>query len=176
MRFHSAFFPISVLAAVLCAGCSLTGSSSTGALSERVQPTEGALVALSAPASEEVFRKIKQAKAQNSIVLQVAGDDEPVRVLPLPPEGQTVHVSTLLDQTGVRSAIKHMRVRVYRSETGDWNCPPMEVAFDGKQVRPENDYALHPGDRIEVQADKTGVLDNFIGSLIPLNTRRALGG
>ena len=157
-------------------GCSLVQERPSAGLDARGLQGGAAAGGLAASGSEEVFQRIKQAKSQNSIVLQVDGDDEPVRVLPLPPEGRSVNVSDLLEQTGVASAFGGMQVRVYRDSPKQVGGVRMDVHFDGKQVRPESDYALRPGDRIVIRRDESTLVGRFLGGLVPSNTMKALGG
>ncbi|MEM6364194.1 MAG: hypothetical protein AAF745_07200, partial [Planctomycetota bacterium] len=130
--------------------------------------------------SEAVYQKVRQAKAENAIVLQLTGDDVPLRVLPLPPAGRgvigvdpsatdnfvtgldgaapSVFVSTLINQTGIGKKIGPMEATLFRHSTGHVNGIRMDVLFDGKDVRPETDYALRAGDRLVIQsADGFGI-------------------
>src|SRR6056297_1880791 len=58
-------------------------------------------VVMAGSATADLYQKIRQAKLENAVVLEVLGDDQPIRVLPLPPGGRSVFVSALLKQTGV---------------------------------------------------------------------------
>jgi hypothetical protein len=100
-----------------------------------------------------VYQGTKQAKANGGIVLQVVGDEMPVRVLPLPADGQSVYVSQLLTQSGVKKQLGAFNATLFRHSTGSIGGMPMECKMtkDGENVRPESDYALQPGDRLRVE-------------------------
>ncbi|MEM1226255.1 MAG: hypothetical protein AAGJ40_11190 [Planctomycetota bacterium] len=110
----------------------------------------------SASLSEAAYRKVQQAKAENAIVLQIVGDDVPLRVLPLPPaSGQatttSVFVSTLIEQTEIAKQVGAINAGLYRVAPGSINGVRMDVQFTGDgEVRPETDYALRAGDRLVV--------------------------
>ena len=103
-------------------------------------------------ASEQVYQAVRQAKAENGVVLQVIGDDSPARVLPLPPGTRSVYVSELLSQTGVQEKLDNIEATLFRSSTDSIGGIPMEVKMsdDGEFVRPESDYSLQAGDRLMV--------------------------
>lgn len=165
-----------LILALASTGCTLVQPKSSIGLDAGALQASDSARSIAAGGSEEVFQRIKQAKSQNAIVLQVDGDAEPVRVLPLPPEGRSVNVSDLLEQTGVASAFGGMQVRVYRDSPNQMDGVRMDVHFEGKRIRPESDYALRPGDRIHVRKDESTLIGRFLGGMIPGNTMRALGG
>lgn len=139
-------------------GCSLIGSPLGS----------GSGKAVSAQETEEVFRRIREAQAQNAVLVQVIGDSPPLRVLPLPPGQQPAFVSSLLKQTGVQEKWGRIQVRVFRVAPGVPAGVPMEVKFDPKtgQVRPECDYALRPGDRVQIAEDDS-ILEGFLDRWLP---------
>ena len=102
--------------------------------------------------SEQIYHAVRQAKAENGIVLQVVGSENPARVLPLPPDNRAVYVSELLVNTGVMAELDYVEATLYRSSAGAIGGIPMEVLMDGdgRAVRPESDYSLQPGDRLMV--------------------------
>jgi hypothetical protein len=102
---------------------------------------------------KEIYNKVRQARAQNSVVLQVVGDDEPFRILPLPPDERSVFVSDLLKQTGVLNKLGAVDAVLYRQAPGTINGLRMvvQMSIDKRTVRPESDYALKPGDRLRVE-------------------------
>lgn len=110
------------------------------------------------------YQCVRQARAQNSIVLEVVGDEEPFRVLPLPPGQKSVFVSHLLTQTGVQSKLGQVKATLYRYSADHWGGFPMEVRMsnEGRQVRPESDYALRPGDRLRVEKDESTALQDLV--------------
>jgi hypothetical protein len=103
--------------------------------------------------SQEIYNKVRPARAQNSSGVQVVGDDEPLRVLPLPPEQKSVFVSDLLKQTGVQQKFGAVDAVLYRPAPGSASGLRMVVQMSkGKRtVAPESDYALKPGDRLRVE-------------------------
>lgn len=121
--------------------------------------------------SAEIFQRIREAKAQNAVVVQVAGDSTPVRVLPLPPDGRSVYVSDLLAQTGIQEKVGSLRATLYRANPQTPSGIPMEVRFDprGGSVRPDSDYALQPGDRLKVSKAEKPLLGGMLDQIIPGN-------
>lgn len=134
--------------------------------------------------TQEAYESVRNAKANNSIVLQVLHDDVPIRVLPLPPAGApgpggdtsmggaaqpTVYVSTLLKQTGVVKRLGKCQAALYRPAPNSLDGIRMDVLFsshDAEQVRPESDYALRPGDRLVIGKDTRAGLDSLLDMLL----------
>ncbi len=110
-------------------------------------------VVMAGSATADLYQKIRQAKLENAVVLEVLGDDQPIRVLPLPPGGRSVFVSALLKQTGVLEKLGSIDATLFRASTDSIAGIRMEVGMndDGDQIRPECDYALQPGDRLQVK-------------------------
>ncbi|MCD0461356.1 hypothetical protein [Roseiconus lacunae] len=99
----------------------------------------------------ETYQKIREAKAQNAVVLQVANDSEPIRVLPLPPGEKTAFVSELLGQTGLLNKLDRIEATVYRPTPNSIEGAKMDIVFvDEDTIDPTTDYSLRPGDRIQV--------------------------
>lgn len=121
-------------------------------------------IELSQAQSADAYLAVRQARAQHSIVLQVLGDDEPFRILPLPTEGKSVFVSTLLEQTGVIKNVGKAEVMLYRPSPHAIDGLQMDVKMNakGSGVRPETDYALQPGDRIQVAKVETDAFQSII--------------
>jgi hypothetical protein len=116
---------------------------------------------------EEVFRKLREAQNQNSVLLQVVGDSTPLRVLPLPPDNRTVFVSELLEQTGIREKFGTIEATVYRADRKIPGGVPMEVRFNNDgTVQPQYDYHLQPGDRIRV-AKAESKFSTFLDRFFP---------
>lgn len=116
---------------------------------------------------EEVFRKLREAQNQNSVLLQVVGDTTPLRVLPLPPDNRTVFVSELLEQTGIREKFGMLEATVYRADRKVPGGVPMEVRFNNDgTVQPQYDYHLQPGDRIRV-AKAESKFNTFLDRFFP---------
>ena len=101
---------------------------------------------------EQAYYAVRQAKAENGIVLEVVGDSNPARLMPLPNGEKTVYVSDLLTETGVLAKLETIHATLYRYSSGSLNGMPMEVRMskDRTTVRPESDYALQAGDRLRV--------------------------
>ena len=120
--------------------------------------------------SGNTFQAVRQAKSQNAIVLQVLGDRDPIRVLPLPGEGQSVLVSDLLRQAGLATKFSSMNVVVFRSATGMPGGIRMEVRMEGKGdgVQPATDYALQAGDRIQVAKSTSDVFEGMLSATFGL--------
>ncbi|MEO9590456.1 hypothetical protein [Rhodopirellula bahusiensis] len=150
----------------------LSGMAPGGTSSESRFDTVGSGTALSSGSfTEEVYHKVREAKANSSIVLQIVGDQSPVRVLPLPPasganpQGQSVFVSTLPKQTGVDKRFGRLEAVLYRHSTDSVEGLRMEVQFadhGAGDVRPESDYALRAGDRLVVRESEFGGLSSLV--------------
>ncbi|TWU08547.1 hypothetical protein [Stieleria varia] len=115
---------------------------------------------LSASMTAESYQKIKQAKAQNAVVLQVQGDSVPVRLLPLPDGSRSVFVSELLEQTGLQSRLgSRTQAVLHRPSPDSLTGIKMEIELNdnGEGIATACDYALRPGDRIVIsKAETTG--------------------
>ncbi|MCM2370518.1 hypothetical protein [Aporhodopirellula aestuarii] len=130
--------------------------------------------------TQEVYQSVRNAKANNSVVLQILDDDVPIRVLPLPtpdaasgdgsvPGGQSVFVSTLLQQTGVLKKLGKVQAALYRPSPDSFEGVRMDVLFVNRapeQIRPESDYALRPGDRLVVAKDTRVGMESFIDMVL----------
>jgi hypothetical protein len=128
----------------------------------------GTGVDLNASVSEQVYHSVRQARAENGIVLQVVGDSNQSRILPLPPENKAVYVSDLLEQTGVRKQLDAVQATLYRYSTGSIGGIKMAVKMskDGRTVRPESDYALQAGDRLQVQQAPNPALQSLLNATL----------
>lgn len=168
---------------LLLSGCSLFSTSamkfpSMSGFASRPIPSQMELQANYVPVgstatlpsgsfNQEVYQSVRNAKANNSIVLQVLDDDVPIRILPLPSPGtgandgsasggRSVFVSTLLAQTGVMRKLGKAQAALYRPSPDNYEGVRMDVLFaehSTEQVRPESDYALRPGDRLVIRKD-----------------------
>ncbi len=127
-------------------------------------------VALPNADSEAVYHKVREAAAQNSVVLEVVGNKQTLRVLPLPPEGQSVFVSTLLNDTGVLAKLGTIEATLYRNSPHAMGGVRMDVKMSPGQdaVSPESDYALRAGDRLQVRKAEYVALSNLIDATIGL--------
>lgn len=126
--------------------------------------------------TQDVYQAVRKAKQTNSIVLQVYEDSEAIRILPLPStEGSSaltsnagttgsIFTSTLLKQTGVLKKYGKVQVAVFRASPASFEGIRMDVMFapgSNREIRPESDYALHPGDRIVVRKDDRMSVDSL---------------
>ncbi|MEO1614862.1 MAG: hypothetical protein AAFV88_03375 [Planctomycetota bacterium] len=111
----------------------------------------------------EAYQRIKEAKTQNAVVMQVAGDSEPIRVLPLPPADKTAFVSELIEQTGVKSSLGGIEATVYRPSPHSINGVRMDVKFNERgEINPATDFALRPGDRVQITQKKIGGMQSLV--------------
>lgn len=110
--------------------------------------------------AQKLYNDTRRAVSENSVVLQVAGENPPTRILPLPPPGQSVYISQLLEQTGVMQKMGGVSATLYRYSPAVIGGAPMVVKMskDNDSVRPESDYALQPGDRLKVERASMGGL------------------
>jgi hypothetical protein len=147
---------------VVMPGCNVFG--------KRDNPPSGGEFALQASDSADVLKRVREAKSQNSVVVQVIGDSTPVRVLPLPPDERSVFVSDLLKQTGLQESFGPMRVTLFRENSHSPMGIPMEVKFAarGGDVRPEADYALRAGDRIRISKDDRTAWGEMLNQFLPM--------
>ena len=119
--------------------------------------------------TEKIYYAVRQAKAENGVVLQVIGDASTVRVLPLPEGDRTVYVSELLTQTGVIEKLGHVDATLHRPSDESISGVPMEIKMGRSRdnVQPSSDYALQPGDRLTVRKATNPALellfDGFLG-------------
>ncbi|TWU64751.1 MULTISPECIES: hypothetical protein [Crateriforma] len=159
--------PVAALlfAAILTTGCSSLSIPAFKPPAPDVpyQPI-GEGVTLAGTATQDMYQRVRQAKRENAIVLEVVGDEQPTRVLPLPPGQKSVFVSTLLQQTGVLAKIGAVDATLYRYTSDSVSGIPMAVKMseDGDQVRPESDYALRAGDRLQVSERKFDSLNSLM--------------
>ena len=162
---------IATLMILNCGGCSMFSKPSKELVFDQRATLQGS-------DSSEAFQRVRQAKSQNALVLQVEGDTQPIRVLPLPPNGRPVFVGDLLKQTGIQEKMGRMIVTVYRPSPTDFAGAKMVVRFDdeGETVRPETDYSLQAGDRVKISKDTTTSLSKFIDQILPTNASRAMVG
>jgi|GEM_PF-1432751 len=156
----------------------LTGGSGCSLFRKPSQDPMTLSAPLQGSESAAVYQRIREAKSQNSIVLQIAGDSSPIRVLPLPPDGQSVFISDLLKQTGLQDKFGHLRATLYRATPAAPSGVPLEVRFDERsgEIRPEADYALQAGDRLKIAKQERPAFGGMFDQLLPSNGARALRG
>lgn len=127
---------------------------------------EGASALPSSPQSEMemVYHGTRQARANQGIVLHIQGGDPAVRVLPLPADGRSVYVSQLLTQSGILEKLGNVEATLFRHSEQSISGLPMECKMtrDGKQIKPESDYSLRPGDRLRVRKSTKMGMDSLV--------------
>lgn len=117
--------------------------------------------------TEEAYQKIREAQTQNAVVLQVAGDPEPVRLLPLPEGNRSVFVSELLTQTGVTRKFGAIEATLFRPSPESITGVRMDIRFaDGGKIDPATDYGLQPGDRVQVRRKTTSTWKSVVNLVL----------
>ncbi len=118
--------------------------------------------------AEQIYRGVREARASGGMILHLPGEKEPVRVLPLPPDGRSVYVSNLLKQSGVQKKFGNVEATLYRHSSASINGIPLEcrMSRDGDSVRPECDYALQAGDRLSVRKATHPAIQGLINGII----------
>ena len=94
----------------------------------------------------------------------------PVFGKPIVYEGQLdgpLTVQNALDRSGATEKFRGMQIGLFRvvKETGRNLKLPVSYTFRTKQVAAAQDYALHPGDRILIEAKSNSPLDKVMDSL-----------
>lgn len=164
-RLHSLLVILSL--PLFAGGCTLFGP-----IGETAEP-----LPLTSSQEAAQFDSVAQAAQRNAVVLQIAGAEKPVRVLPLPADGRPVYVSDLLRQSGLSREFPQMQARLYRNSAEAIGGIRMGVNFrpGTNEVAPEHDYCLRPGDRLEVAEVEVGPWASLL-SEVPVNGRRAILG
>lgn len=127
-------------------------------------PAAQAMPVAATSIAEQVYQSTRQAKNQSGVVLQIVGDETPIRVLPLPDDGRSVYVSQLLSQTGIVKKLGSVEAKLFRYSIESIGGLPMDckMSKDGQTVKPETDYALQPGDRLRVKKHSKMALDSVV--------------
>ena len=74
-----------------------------------------------------------------------------------------MHVQTALENTGAMKKFRRMDLELYRPlPNGGWHKMRLEYDHANKQVPPEFDYSLLPGDRIIVTEDPRTIVDDIM--------------
>lgn len=156
-----------MVAVIICSGCTSLKLPTFTANAPQLQNPE-AVASSQTSEFERVYYGVRQAKAQNAIILQVEGSRTPFRTLPLPSNGQSVFVSDLMKQAGVANQLGAIQATLFRSSADSINGIPMDVkmGIDGKTIRPETDYALRPGDRIQIQKALSPAMRGLVNTLL----------
>ncbi len=134
------------------------------------------LVALQPSAASEQYDVISQARARNSVVLEIVGSKDPVRVLPLPTDGRSVFVSDLLKQSGLTKEFDRMQATLYRNSPNTLGGIRMGIHFHNRsnQITAEHDYALQAGDRLEVAELEINPFESFSDLIMPSGGNRRM--
>ncbi len=150
---------VALLFLLATAGCSALKTSNPSS-----SLYEGVGIELTEARSADTYLAVRQARAQNAVVLQVVGDEQPLRILPLPSDDKSVFVSNLLKQSGVLEKLGHVDVTLYRPSPHAIDGLKMAVKINpkGNGVRPETDYALQPGDRLRVSKVERDYLEALL--------------
>jgi hypothetical protein len=87
----------------------------------------------------------------------------------------TMHVQQALEQTGAAKKFRRIEVELVRPlPSGGFHRIACDYDRANKQVTPEFDYALLPGDRIMVKEDPSTIVDDMLTSALgPLGTKLA---
>jgi|GEM_PF-3484820 len=77
-------------------------------------------------------------------------------------------VSDVIKQTKATKRFRRETINIMRKTPRDIRPLRMHVNYNQKRQRiaPGSDYALHPGDVIQVVEDKTGAIDDIIGDAL----------
>ncbi|WP_146532394.1 hypothetical protein [Rubripirellula reticaptiva] len=120
--------------------------------------------------SERVYFAVKQAIANDSIILHVPGENPSTRILPLPTDGRSVYVSTLLEQTGVKKKMGFINATLYRHSSDSIAGIPLECRMnrDGSSIKAECDYSLQPGDRLTVRKGTNPAMQSIFNTMLGL--------
>ena len=118
--------------------------------------------------TEAVYYAVKRAKSENGVVLQVVGDNHPVRVLPLPDDERTVYVSELLSQTGVLKALGYVGATLFRASSESISGVRMEIKMERSKdsAQPSSDYALQAGDRLMVSKAANPAIEMLLNGIV----------
>lgn len=89
------------------------------------------------------------------------------KMIALPLQDQAT-VQTALEESGAISMFRTMEIEVHRRVPETGRLLKMQVDYDPgqDQVRVEQDYALHPNDRIIVKPASKGALDKVMSQLM----------
>jgi hypothetical protein len=87
----------------------------------------------------------------------------------------SIHVQEALEQTGAMKKFRRIEVELVRPlPSGQFHRIVCEYDVGTKQVTPEFDYALLPGDRLIVKEDPSNMFDDMLNSALgPMGTKFA---
>jgi hypothetical protein len=106
-------------------------------------------------------------KSQGYIVEFRDADGRKVQAVEKPLTGQT-HVQEALKESRALSKWNRAKLDLIRQlPQGGEHRMKMEYSLSNKRIDPENDYQLHPGDRIVVTEDTTTPFDELLQKLSP---------
>lgn len=132
------------------------------------------ICALSSIGCSTMFQNVSTANTPVDPAVQSAGsffvEMRPAFGKPVVYEGQLdgpLTVQNALDRSGAIKKFRGMNIGLYRvvKENGRNLKLPVVYNFRSKSVAPEQDYALHPGDRILIDPKSNSPLDQVMDSL-----------
>lgn len=147
MRLQATAFSICLIAAAMtgCAGLGLPKSDLSAELSKAGTP--GAVAANTAKV-EVIFQPDR---------------GQPERLER--PLTEATTVQQMLVQSGAMKKYRRIEVEVIRPlPHGGAHKIPCEYDRETRQINPENDYALMPGDRVVVKEDASTIIDDIMSS------------
>ena len=151
---------------ICLATCLLVSASGCAALSPKATPKLAAELAPGSPGAE---------KSQGYIVEFRDAEGRKVQAVEKPISGD-IHVQEALKETRAFSKWNRVHLDLIRQlPSGGEHRMKMEYTISNRRVDPENDYQLHPGDRIIVTEDTTTPLDELMKKLSP-GGKSPLGG
>jgi hypothetical protein len=153
------------LLALLAVGCGLVGCS---AFKEQISPEVKSQLTAGGPNVQPAAKYVVEIRPEKGKPQAVEKDlTDPI------------HVQTALEKTGALGKFRRMELELYRPlPSGGWHKMRLEYDRSNKQVPPEFDYALLPGDRVIVTEDPRTIIDDIMArALQPLGidppTRKA---
>ena len=78
-----------------------------------------------------------------------------------------ITVQTVLERSGAIEKFRNMEITIMRvvKESGHGLRLPVDYQGGKKAVRPEQDYAIHPNDRILIESRSNNAIDKIVESL-----------
>ena len=78
-----------------------------------------------------------------------------------------ITVQTVLERSGAIDKFRSMKITIMRvvKESGQGLKLPVDYQVSKKSVRPEQDYAIHPNDRIVIESKANSAIDRIVDSL-----------
>lgn len=150
MMIRTVFLGMSLVAVCLTSGCAAFAPKATPKLAAEIAP--------GAAGAE---------RSQGYIVEFRDADGRKVQAVEKPLSGQK-HVQEALQESRALSKWNRAKLDLIRQlPQGGEHRMKMEYSLSNKRIDPENDYQLHPGDRIVVTEDTTTPFDDLLQKLSP---------